>query len=48
MSAITVNDKSYRTVEEYVYDMRTTRKDVAEKMIKFADEHRESFVKEMF
>ena len=48
MSAIAINDAAYETVEGFVYELRTTRKSVVEKMIRFADDHRESFVGDMF
>ena len=48
MGAIAISDETYRIVEEYMYERRTTRKDIAEKMIKFANNNRESFAKEMF
>lgn len=48
MTGIAIDDESYKTVESLIYDLRTTRKDVVERMIKFADNHKEDFILEMF
>ena len=48
MSGIAIDDVSYSMVENMIYDLRTTRKDVVERMIKFADNHKEDFISEMF
>lgn len=48
MTAIAISDEAYSAVEGYVYQQRTTRKDIVEKMIRFAEEHKESFLAEMF
>lgn len=48
MAGITTSEKTYDAIETIAYEHRTSRKDVAEKMVEFVLRRKTEFIEEMF